>query len=254
MLSSRALVCEFLGTAFLLATVVGSGILGNNLDSGNVAVAVLAVAFATGTVLTALILCFGGISSHFNPVVTLVSAVRGDLKWNAVLPYILAQIAGACFGVIVANLMFGLPAVVISQHARTGIGQWIGEFVATFGLLCVILGTGKSKPASVPFAVGAFVAGGIWFTSSTCFANPAVTVARVLTDTLTGIRAADIPAFVLCQLAAAVIALPTLGWLFARDEHGESSERKQLQDRITLTEEKITDCDQQVRVAAKIGR
>lgn len=216
--TSRALACEFLGTAFLLATVVGSGILGHNLDSGNVAVAVLAVAFATGTVLTALILALGSISCHLNPVVTLVAALRGELKWSAVVPYILCQVAGGSAGVVVANLMFDLPAVVLSTHARTGTGQWIGEFVATFGLLGIILATSKFRPAAVPAAVGAYVAGAIWFTSSTCFANPAVTIARVLTDTLTGIRCQDVPAFVLVQLVAAGCAFLFYGWLLAGDE------------------------------------
>lgn len=213
--SLRALVCEFLGTAFLLATVVGSGILGSKLANGNVAVAVLAVAFATGAVLSALILALGGISSHFNPIVTLACAIRKELSWQAVVPFVLAQIAGASAGVIVANLMFDLPAVVLSQTARTGIGQWLGEFVATFGLLGIIFGAGKFKPSFAPFAVGAYVAGAIWFTSSTCFANPAVTISRVLTDTLTGIRLIDVPAYIVSQLAAGAVGLLLFGWLFA---------------------------------------
>jgi glycerol uptake facilitator-like aquaporin len=221
--SLRALVCEFLGTAFLLATVVGSGILGSKLASGNVALAVLAVAFATGAVLTALILAFGGISSHFNPIVTLSAAVRKELRWGAVMPYILAQVAGASAGVIVANLMFELPAIVLSQTARTGSGQWLGEFVATLGLLGVIFGAGKFKPSLAPFAVGFYVAGAIWFTSSTCFANPAVTVARVLTDTLTGIRLVDVPAYIVAQLAAGAAGLLLFGWLFADERQTESS-------------------------------
>ncbi len=222
--SLRAVVCEFLGTAFLLATVVGSGILGSKLASGNVAVAVLAVAFATGAVLTALILSLGGISSNFNPIVTLASAIRKELSWHAVVPFILAQTAGASAGVIVANLMFELPAVVLSQTARTGSGQWLGEFVATLGLLGVIFGAGKFKPSFAPFAVGAYVAGAIWFTSSTCFANPAVTISRVLTDTLTGIRLIDVPAFIGSQLAAGAAGLLLFGWLFSdRATQGSAS-------------------------------
>lgn len=215
MLSSRTLVSEFLGTAFLLATVVGTGALAHKLDNGNIAVAVMAVAFATGAVLYALIMSLGGISSHFNPVVTVVSACRKEIGWSAVIPYIAAQIAGGCFGVIVTNLMFELPPVVISQQARTGAGQWLGEFIATFGLLGIILGTAKYRSSSVPAAVGAYVAGAIWFTSSTCFANPAVTIARVLTDTLTGIRPSDVPAFIAAQIAGAVVANSLFGWLYA---------------------------------------
>ncbi len=206
-----------MGTAFLLATVVGSGALADKLDLGNLAVSVLCVAFATGAVLIALIAAFSSVSSHFNPMVTLVLALRGEFKWKHVAPYFLAQVAGAVLGVVAANLMFDLPAVVISTTARTGMGQWIGEFIATFGLIGIILGSARSNSNS-GIAVPAYVAAAIYFTSSTCFANPAVTIARTLTNTLTGIVPADVPAFVLSQLAGALCAAALFGWLFASEK------------------------------------
>lgn len=211
----RRLVCEFLGTAFLLATVVGSGILAHKLDAGNTAVSVMAVAIATGCVLTALILSFGAISAHFNPIVTLASAIRKELPWSLVAPYIFIQIAGAIAGVLAANLMFDLPLLTISTTTRTGSGQWLGEVVATFGLLGIIFGCGKARPLAIPAAVGCYVCAAIWFTSSTCFANPAVTIARIFTDTLTGIRPADVVPFIISQAVGAVAALSLFGWLFA---------------------------------------
>lgn len=214
----KQLTCEFLGTAFLLATVVGSGILADKLSQGNIGVALLAIAFATGAVLTALIVAFGGISSHFNPVVTLIMAIKRQLAWKSVIPYIVTQIAGATVGVILANLMFDLPAVGISDHVRSGAGQWLGEFIATFGLIGIILGTGRSRPEAAPWAVGGYVAGAIWFTSSTCFANPAVTIARMFTNTITGIRPDNVVAFIGWQLAAAIVALALFEWLFAEDK------------------------------------
>jgi glycerol uptake facilitator-like aquaporin len=210
----RNLVCEFLGTAFLLATVVGSGILMHKLDAGNVAVTVMGVAIATGAVLYPLIVMFGSISAHFNPAVTLVNAIQGNLRWNAVLPYVVVQIAGAMVGVIVANLMFDGSAIAISNTARTGAGQWISELVATFGLIGVILGCSKSKPESVPQAVACYVAGAIMFTSSTCFANPAVSISRMLTGTITGIRPIDVLPFIGSEIIGAVLALVVFGWLF----------------------------------------
>lgn len=211
---ARALVCEFLGTAGLLATVVGSGILAHKLDAGNVAVSVMAVAFATGCVLTAMICSFGSISCQLNPVVTLATALRGETPWKQVTPFILSQIAGGVAGVIIANLMFDLSAISFATAPRTGIGQWLGEFIATFGLLGIILGCGKSKPQAIAGAVGCYVAGAIWFTSSTCFANPAVTIARVFTETLTGIRAVDVLPFIASQFAGMTAALLVFGWLF----------------------------------------
>lgn len=211
---AKPLVCEFLGTAFLLATVVGSGILADKLDSDIVAVTVLSIAFATGAVLTALVLAFGSISAHFNPAVTLVCALRGEHAWKDVIPYWVTQVAGACAGVMVANLMFDLPAVVVSTTARTGGGLWLGEFVATIGLIAVILGCAKSRPDATPMAVGGYVAGAIWFTSSTCFANPAVTIARALTNTITGIRPDDVAMYCIVQFFATITAALVFTWLF----------------------------------------
>lgn len=211
---ARALVAEFIGTAFLLLVVVGSGILAHSLDQGNVALSVLCVALSTGAVLTALILTFGGISAHFNPVVTVASALRKEFAWRSVIPYILAQVLGACAGVILSNLMFDLPAVTISSTARHSTGLWLGEVIATFGLLGVIWGCGKNRPEAVPYAVAAFVTGAIYFTSSTCFANPAVTIARTLTDTLTGIAPGDVLAYIAAQAVGAGLALTVFGWLF----------------------------------------
>lgn len=221
---AKSLTCELLGTAFLLATVVGSGILAHRLDNGIVAITIMSVALATGCVLFALIATFGSISCHVNPAVTLVSAIRKEMPWRNVLPYLTAQIVGAIFGVIVANLMFDLPAITWSTSARTGTGQWIGEFIATFGLLGVILGSGKYNPQSAPQAISAYVAGAIWFTSSTCFANPAVTVGRIFTDTITGIRLADVPAFVAVQIVAAIIACVVFSWLFSEPNSDEQPE------------------------------
>lgn len=222
---ARALTCELLGTAFLLATVVGSGILAHKLDNGLIAVTVLSVAFSTGCVLFALIATFGEISCHLNPAVTLSSAIRKEFPWRHAGPYIATQIVGAILGVVVANLMFELPALSWSETARTGWGQWLGEFVATFGLLAVIFGAGKHRPESAPQAIAAYVAGAIWFTSSTCFANPAVTIARIFTGTITGIRATDVPGFVLAQLAAAALACVVFSWLFGRaDDDSEKGE------------------------------
>ncbi len=219
---ARALAAETLGTAFLLATVVGSGALADKLDLGNLAVSVLCVAFATGAVLIALIAAFGSISAHFNPIVSLVSALRGEFKWKLVAPYIVAQIIGAILGVVVANLMFDLPAVTISTTARSGMGQWLGEFVASFGLIGIILGSARSN-SNTGIAVPAYVAGAIYFTSSTCFANPAVTIGRIFTGTLTGIVPADVPAFILSQLVGALCAAFVFGWLFSSDKGEEQT-------------------------------
>jgi glycerol uptake facilitator-like aquaporin len=204
---ARRAVAECLGTAFLLATVVGSGIMGERLAGGNMAIALLANTLATGTGLAALILTFGGVSGgHFNPAVTLVAAVRRELSWKGALAYITAQLAGAVVGVVIAHLMFELPIVSISQHVRSGLGQLVSEFVATFGLVAVILGTSRFRPTAVPFAVGAFISAAYWFTASTSFANPAVTLARALSDTFAGVRPADVPGFLLAQVCGAAAA------------------------------------------------
>lgn len=213
-LDSRELVSEAVGTAFLLAAVIGSGIMGERLASGNVAVALLANTLATGAALVALILTFGPLSgAHFNPAVTVADAALGGLPWRKVPGYVLAQVLGAFAGVAAANAMFDLPAFHASGHARAGAGQWLGEFVATFGLLAVIWGCSRKRAASVPYAVAAYITAAYWFTSSTSFANPAVTLARSASDTFAGIRLADVPAFVLCQAAGAAAATLLFRWL-----------------------------------------
>jgi len=228
----KTLTCEFLGTAFLLATVVGSGILGNNIDSGNVAVTVLAISLATGCVLSALIVTFGGISAHFNPIVTLTALFEKTISIRDAVLYFVAQICGASLGVIAANVMFDLPAVVMSQHARTGTGQWLGEFIATFGLICVIQGCARFRPTAIPFTVAAYVCGAIWFTSSTCFANPAVTISRALTDTITGIRLADVGSFILAQCAGGVSAWLICAWLFKPEAQPAADTDRELLDAL----------------------
>lgn len=210
----RALVSETLGTAFLLAAVVGSGIMGERLAAGNSAVALLANSLATGAALVALILAFGPVSgAHFNPAVTVADAALGGLPWRRVPGYLLAQVLGAFVGVAAANLMFDLPAFQASQHSRSGAGQWLGEFVATFGLLAVIWGCSRKRTSATPFAVAAYITAAYWFTSSTSFANPAVTLARSATGTFAGIRLADVPAFILCQAAGAAAATLLFKWL-----------------------------------------
>ena len=212
---AQRVVAEGVGTALLLATVVGSGIMGERLAGGNVAVALLANTLATGAALVALILTFGPISgAQFNPAVTLAVAWERGLPWFEVPSYIAAQVVGALVGVAVADLMFELPAFSLSQHARSGPSQWLSEFVATFGLLSVIWGCSRLRTATVvPFAVGAYITAAYWFTASTSFANPAVTLARSLTDTFAGIRPTDVPAFVLAQLVGASAATGLFRWL-----------------------------------------
>ena len=192
---------EFIGTALLLAAVVGSGIMGERLSGGNIAIALLANTIATGTALVALILTFGAVSgAHFNPAVTLAVASQHGMAWNEVPGYVLAQIAGAYVGVACAHLMFGLLLFSVSRHARSGIAQVFSEFVATFGLLSVIWGCSRLRAPIVSFAVGAYITAAYWFTASTSFANPAVALARALTDTFSGIRPIDVPGFILAQL------------------------------------------------------
>jgi glycerol uptake facilitator-like aquaporin len=211
----RKLVAEALGTALLLATVVGSGIMGEQLAGGNVAIALLANTLATGAALVALILTFGPISgAHFNPVVTLADASQGGIAWREVPGYLAAQIAGAFAGVAVAHVMFKEPALFFaSRHERSGPAQLTSEFVATFGLLSVVWGCARRRPGLVPFAVGAYITAAYWFTSSTSFANPAVTLARAASDTFAGIRPADVPGFVVAQLLGAAAATVLFRWL-----------------------------------------
>ena len=211
---ARRLVAEGLGTALLLAIVVGSGIMAERLAGGNMAVALLANAIATGAGLVALILTLGAVSAHFNPAVTLSAAWQGAMPWREVPPYLAVQVAGAMLGVLAAHAMFELPAVFASQHVRTGPAQWFSEFVATFGLLAVIVGCSRSRPASTPWAVAAYITAAYWFTSSTSFANPAVTVARMLSDTFAGIAPAAVPMFIVMQLIGAALAAIVVRALF----------------------------------------
>ncbi len=210
----QRVAAETLGTGFLLATVVGSGIMGENLAGGNVAIALLANTLATGSGLVALILTFGPISgAHMNPAVTLADASQGGLPWREVPAYVAAQVAGAFGGVAVAHVMFEKPVFFASTHARPGSAQLVSEFVATFGLLAVIWGCSRRRASAVPFAVGAYITAAYWFTASTSFANPAVTLARAASDTFAGIRPADAPGFIIAQLLGATAATATLRWL-----------------------------------------
>ena len=210
----RRTVAEFIGTLFLLAAVVGSGIMGERLAAGNVALALLANTIATGTALIALILAFGPISgAHLNPAVTLADAWTGGTPWRETPVYIAAQLAGGIAGVTLAHLMFGLSAVSASTHPRNGFAQLLSEFIATFGLLAVILGCARSRPSVVPVAVGAYITAAYWFTASTSFANPAVTIARSMTNTFAGIQPSDIAGFVAAQLAGALAATLLFQWL-----------------------------------------
>jgi glycerol uptake facilitator-like aquaporin len=211
----RKLVAEGLGSALLLATIVGSGIMGEKLAAGNVAIALLANTLATGAGLVALILTFGPISgAHFNPAVTLADASQGGLPWREVPGYLLAQIVGAFAGIAVAHVMFKEPALFFaSQHERSGMSQLVSEFVATFGLLSVIWGCVRRRPNAVPFAVGAYITAAYWFTSSTSFANPAVTLGRAASDTFAGIRPVDAPGFIVAQLLGAATSTALFRWL-----------------------------------------
>lgn len=208
----RAVAAEFVGTAFLLLAVVGSGIMAQRLFGANVGLALLANAIATGGALIALILAFGSVSgAHLNPVVTVASAMR-EKNWDNVVPYVAAQLLGALTGTALANVMFGLSAFAASRHQRSGGAMMASEGVATFGLLAVIWGCARSRPAAAPYAVAAYIVGAYWFTPSTSFANPAVTIARSLTDTFSGIRPADVPAFVLVQFLGGLTATALFAW------------------------------------------
>lgn len=212
---ARRIVSEGLGTAFLLAVVVGSGIMAERLAGGNMAIALLANAIATGAGLVALILMFGTISgAHFNPVVTLSEAWQKNMPVAEVAPYIVVQVLGAFAGVAAAHGMFGDPMFFASQHVRTGAAQWWSEFVATFGLIAVIIGCSRSRPGVTPFAVAAYITAAYWFTSSTSFANPAVTLARCATDTFAGIRPGDAPGFIVAQLLGGAVATLVFCWLY----------------------------------------
>ena len=210
----RRAATEALGTAFLLIAVVGSGIMGERLAGGNVAIALLANSVATGAALVALILAFSPISgAHFNPAVTLADAMQGGITWREAPAYVAAQVVGAFGGVAAAHLMFGLPLFFASRHVRSGGAQLWSEFIATFGLLTVIWGCSRARSSFTPFAVGAYITAAYWFTSSTSFANPAVTLARAASDTFAGIRPADAPAFIAVQFVAMLVATGCFRWL-----------------------------------------
>ncbi len=214
MMLGRRLAAEALGSALLLATVIGSGIMGERLAGGNVAIALLANSIATGAALYALILVFGPISgAHFNPAVTMVAALNKQLTSRDAMAYAGAQIFGAFAGVAAAHAMFGEPLFFASQHQRTGAAQWWAEGVATFGLLVVILGSARQSLPAVAAAVGAYITAAYWFTASTSFANQAVTLARTASDTFAGIKPIDAPAFILAQLAGALVAAAVMRWL-----------------------------------------
>jgi glycerol uptake facilitator-like aquaporin len=214
---TRRIAAEFLGTGFLVAAVVGSGIMAERLSGGNAAIALLANTIATGAALATLILTFRPVSgAHFNPVVSMAEAFRGGIRSNEAALYSAAQICGGIAGAASANIMFALPAFSISHHARTGPPQWFSEFVATFGLLLVIRICARFTSDWLPFAVAAYIVAAYWFTASTSFANPAVTIARSLSDTFAGIRPADVPAFLAAQLAGGFSAVVVADWLSFR--------------------------------------
>jgi glycerol uptake facilitator-like aquaporin len=211
---SRRAAAELLGTALLLATVVGSGIMGERLAAGNTALALLANSIATAGTLIALINTLGPVSgAHFNPAVTVAEASQGGLSWRDVPAYLAAQLLGAVLGVLCAHVMFEEPLLTASTHARAGAAQLLSEGLATFGLLSVIWGCARRRPEAVPVAVASYIAAAYWFTSSTSFANPAVTVARALTDTFSGIRPVDVPGFLLAQAIGATAATLLFRWL-----------------------------------------
>jgi glycerol uptake facilitator-like aquaporin len=213
----RPVVAECIGTALLLTAIVGSGIMGDRLSGGNVAIALLANSIATGAALTVLILTFGPISgAHFNPAVSFADASQGGLSWSSAAQYVVAQVSGAFIGVAVADLMFAEPVFSVSGHVRAGWPLVLSEGVATFGLLSVIWSCSRRRPDAVPFAVGAYITGAYWFTSSTSFANPAVTLARAATNTFTGIRPVDAPAFLVAQVIGATAATALFRWLLPR--------------------------------------
>ena len=214
---ARKLAAEALGTVFLLATVVGSGIMAERLAGGNIALALLANALATGAVLVVLITILGPISgAHFNPAVTLCFALRGDTAWPVAALYVPVQCAAAIAGVFLAHAMFAQPLLQVSVHLRDGPAQWLAEFVATFGLLATIMGGIRFAPTTIPMLVGLYITGAYWFTASTSFANPAVTLARGLTRSFAGIAPSSIPGFIAAQLLAALVSALVLPWLFAR--------------------------------------
>jgi glycerol uptake facilitator-like aquaporin len=213
---SRRIIAEFLGTGFLVAAVVGSGVMAERLTNGNVALALLANTIATGAALVTLVLTFGPVSgAHFNPAVSLADAMEGGLAWHEVVGYMGAQVFGGIGGTLAAHAMFGLPLISLSQHIRSGSSQFLSEFIAAFGLLSVIWGCSRSNSNTnmIPFAVGSYITAAYWFTASTSFANPAVTIARSVSDTFAGIRPHDVPLFVVAQILGAITATILFRWL-----------------------------------------
>ena len=212
---SRRLAAEGLGTALLVATVVGSGVMGERLAGGNVALALLGNTLPTGAILVVLILALGPISgAHFNPAVSLVMSLRREHPWREFVPYALAQILGGCIGTLVAHGMFELPLFELAVKARTGSAQWFAEFVATFGLMVTILAVSRFRSEAIPIAVGLYITAAYWFTASTSFANPAVTIARAFTNSFAGIAPGDAPMFIVAQFAGALAGLGAMGWFF----------------------------------------
>lgn len=223
----RRLIAEWLGTFALLATVVGSGIMAEQLAGGNTAIALMGNTIPTGAILVVLILVFESISgAHFNPAVTLVFALRQEISVRESLLFVVAQVIGGITGVFIAHIMFGNPLIDPSTTIRTGLGQWIGEFVATFGLVGTILGCVKARPEAVPYAVGLYITAAYWFTSSTSFANPAVTIARGFSDTFAGIHPANVAPFIVVQLVAAVLAAVFFRWLLMEKESTFKEKRR----------------------------
>jgi glycerol uptake facilitator-like aquaporin len=214
---ARRLAAEALGTGLLVAAVIGSGIMAARLAGGNAALALLCNTLATGAILVVIITIFAPVSgAHFNPAVSLVMAVRGELSRGDASLYVVVQIVGGCLGALLAHLMFGLEPLQFGTTARTGLPQWLAEFVATFGLLLTILGCVRFKPDAVAFAVGLYITSAYWFTASTSFANPAVTIGRSLSDTFAGIAPSDVPGFIVAQILGALAAAALGGWLFAK--------------------------------------
>jgi glycerol uptake facilitator-like aquaporin len=214
---ARRLAAEALGTGLLVAAVIGSGIMAARLAGGNAALALLCNTLATGAILVVIITIFAPVSgAHFNPAVSLVMAVRGELSRGDASLYVVVQIVGGCLGALFAHLMFGLEPLQFGTTARTGLPQWLAEFVATFGLLLTILGCVRFKPDAVAFAVGLYITSAYWFTASTSFANPAVTIGRSLSDTFAGIAPSDVPGFIVAQILGALAAAALGGWLFAK--------------------------------------
>lgn len=223
---SRRLAAEGLGTGFLVATVVGSGIMAEKLAGGNLALALLGNTIPTGAILVVLILALAPISgAHFNPAVSLVMAINGGLRWSELGAYVAAQLAGGCLGTVTAHAMFELPVLQFATTVRTGPAQWFAEFVATFGLLITILALVRLRIEALPFGVGLYITAAYWFTASTSFANPAVTIARCLTDTFAGIAPSNAPMFVMAEFAGALAGMLLMGWLLRRERIDTESDR-----------------------------